>query len=159
MAILDTLLGGALAAGAGLIVTEYESWKVEKRKMEHWEQRFKHLLSRFETDINPDNNPGTGERLAYVKSSSELVDLLEDHMATREQPLLDETLEKFSNLRADVARLEAVADRSINDDKVLDNIQRISTTASELEASYSSTIDDSRWRLLIRDLNPFSAER
>jgi hypothetical protein len=80
-------------------------------------------------------------------------------MATREQPLLDETLEKFSNLRADVARLEAVADRSINDDKVLDNIQRISTTASELEASYSSTIDDSRWRLLIRDLNPFSAER
>lgn len=136
MTIVETILDGVLAAGAGLLVTEYEARKAEGRKKEQWKQRFNHFLTWFETDIGPNDDPGTDERWAYVKSSSELVNLLEDHIATRERPLAEATLEEFSNLRTDVARLEEVADRNIVDGKVTTNIERVSRTANEMKDGF-----------------------
>lgn len=136
MPFIDTVLGGFIAAVAGVVVYRIEAWDRTRKEREQWIQRLESLLSRIDSDsFDGDGDLATHDRRAYRYTAQDVAELLEDHFAAAPHSISDETLYAFSVLRNNIAYLET---RSENSDDYIEAMNTVAESAETVLSHHNS---------------------
>lgn len=97
LSIWGPIIGGCIAATAGIIAQFIASKLEERRKRKSWERRLERLLDRLSVDGKVEEMSDTDAK-EYLNVYAEVLPLLEDHMASAPEGVSEDVFGAYEKL-------------------------------------------------------------